>query len=151
MTLRVLFVDDDSTYWEIVQEAISSEARLADSSFVRLCDGSEAIAYLSRAAPYEDKLVYPWPDVVIIDQRMLRVDGTEVLAKLRAAGLGQTLSICLMTSSEQPKLVTEALARGARFCFTKPLEFDNIVEALARIVSFFQEVAVLPPNPTGER
>ncbi|MEM6962514.1 MAG: response regulator, partial [Myxococcota bacterium] len=88
---------------------------------------------------------------VLLDQRMTTMDGVETLLALRERGLGTAMSICLMTSADSPLLITDALRAGARFCFTKPLEFAQLKLHLSEIARFFSEVAVLPRTEAGGR
>ncbi len=142
---QLLLVDDDDVYLELVARLLKHDSVLSETvQLTRLEDGPPLLDYLSGRPPYDDRDRWPWPDLVLLDQRMVQLDGTELLRKCRDQGIAASVSICLMTSSEQPKLVREALALGARFCITKPLEFDELQRMLVKIVDFFQTVAQRP-------
>lgn len=143
--MRLLIVDDDDMYWELIQACIDSDPLLsARVQAQRLDDGAALVAFMQRDTSYADVEVYPWPDLVLLDERMRTLDGLETLKVLRTQALANTTTICMMSSADQPQLVTSALMHGARFCFVKPTNFSELKVRMGKIVDFFVDVAILP-------
>jgi len=136
MGMRVLIVDDDDLYWELVRQAFARSEFLSEIELDRCDSGIEFIKRLTS-----DDVQ---PSLVLLDQRMPELDGTTVLSRMRENSLAPWMSVCLMTSSEEPELVEEALSRGARFCFSKPSSFSDLRIKLATIIAFFRELVMLP-------
>ena len=91
-------------------------------------DGEEAVAYLQGEGKYANRLEYPLPDLLLLDLKMPRLDGFQVLRWIREQPGFQNLPVVVLTSSEQMRDVNEAYKLGANSFLVKPLEFDNFVE-----------------------
>jgi len=91
-------------------------------------DGEEAIAYLQGEGKYANRLEYPLPDLLLLDLKMPRLDGFQVLRWIREQPGLRNLPVVVLTSSEQMRDVNEAYKLGANSFLVKPLEFDNFVE-----------------------
>lgn len=145
--LQILLTDDDDLFWEILQEVVADQP-LADYVEVRrLSDGSDALQYLNGVGSYTDRRLHPWPDLLLLDQRMPLMDGTDVLARLRHTAPLHRPLICLFSSSGQEKLLQEAYGLGANFCMVKPLTFEALRSKIQHIVDFVVNVVELPPRP----
>lgn len=90
-------------------------------------DGDQAIKYLSREAPYDDEARYPMPDVVVLDLKMPKTDGFEVLQWLRDQNSLRPAPVVVLTSSEMPDDIKKAKDLGARSYYTKPVDFTKLV------------------------
>ena len=147
-SLNLLLVDDDDLYCDLVSRLVADDPDMSGQvRLTRLSDGHDVVSYLAGESPYQDRKQYPWPDLILLDQRMHRFDGTDVLRRCRDEGLAQQTSICMMTASEQPKLTAEALTLGARFCIVKPVDYDTLREMMSKIVDFYMTVAQRPERP----
>ena len=90
-------------------------------------DGDEAIKYLSRQAPYEDKALYPVPDVVVLDLKMPKRDGFEILQWLREQKMLKPAPVVVLTSSNRDEDKKRAKDLGAGSYYTKPVDFAKLV------------------------
>ena len=90
-------------------------------------DGDEAIKYLSRQAPYDDSALYPVPDVVVLDLKMPKRDGFEVLEWLQGESHLRPAPVVVLTSSNRPADIQRAKDLGVRTYYTKPLDFTKLV------------------------
>ena len=91
-------------------------------------DGDEAIAYLSGEGKYGNRAEYPLPDLLLLDLKMPRTDGFEVLRWIRQQPGLQALRVVVLTSSADLRDVNEAYQLGANSFLAKPMEFENFVE-----------------------
>ena len=102
--------------------------------FVR--DGDEAVRYLSRQAPFDDPVLCPRPSLVLLDGRMPKMDGLDVLTWLSGHPEVGPLKVCLYTSAFTPEQRERAVKLGARVCMDKPgagSGWDSLVEELKRL------------------
>lgn len=139
--MNLLFVDDDDIYWELFQGAIGKLPTKDRPEAVRLTDGAELMPYIALC---ETPNGPTWPDLILLDQRMPRMDGTQLLATLRADRRTRSIPVCLMSSSDQPHLVSTAYGLGANFYIVKPLAYRELCDKVRVLIEFFTQVATLP-------
>lgn len=92
-----------------------------------LQDGEEAIKYLSRQAPYDDPAQHPVPDVIVLDLKMPKKDGFEVLQWLRDQSALKPAPVVILTSSDRDYDKQRAKELGAGSYYTKPVDFTQLV------------------------
>ena len=97
-------------------------------------DGHEALAYLSGSGKYSDREDHPLPVLVLLDLKMPKVDGFEVLKWIRAHPQLSTLPVVVLTSSDSIRDVNLAYRLGANSFLVKPMDFNGFVE-LSNFVS----------------
>ena len=90
-------------------------------------DGDEAIKYLSRQSPYDDKARYSVPDVVVLDLKMPKRDGFEILQWLREQKTLQPAPVVVLTTSDRDEDKKRAKDLGAGNYYTKPVDFTKLV------------------------
>jgi CheY-like chemotaxis protein len=90
-------------------------------------DGDEAIKYLSREAPYNDDVAYPVPDVIVLDLKMPKRDGFEVLQWLREQTSLKAAPVLVLTSTNREEDIKRAKDLGARSFYAKPIDFTKLV------------------------
>ncbi len=110
------------------------EANLS-ARLVHVRDGSEAINYLEGAGPYSDRQLYPIPDLVLLDIKMPKLNGFDVLKWARENEVYRHLPIFILSSSHLEQDVARAKALGADRYFTKSVRFRDVVEALQPTIS----------------
>lgn len=91
-------------------------------------DGEEAIEYLKGEGKFSNREEYPLPDLVLLDLKMPKCDGFEVLRWIRQEAGMDNLRIIVLTSSESMADVNSAYQLGANSFLVKPLEFERFVE-----------------------
>jgi CheY-like chemotaxis protein len=125
----ILIADDDENDVSLLKLAFE-EAKISNPIRV-VRDGQEAIDYLSRKGIYADSDKHPWPAVMLLDLKMPRLDGFDVLTWWHQHNQGQYLPIIVMSSSNQESDIEAAMALGAAAYRVKPADFDYLV-AVAR-------------------
>jgi CheY-like chemotaxis protein len=88
-------------------------------------DGEEAIAYLSGQGVYANRSLHPLPDFILLDLKMPKVDGFEVLTWIRAHPILRGLPVVVLTSSTELKDVNRAYELGANSFLVKPMDFET--------------------------
>jgi CheY-like chemotaxis protein len=127
MTPNVLLhVEDDPNDVLLLQRAFrKANAALNIQS---VTDGDKAVAYLSGAAEFADREKYPLPNMVLLDLKMPRKSGLEVLAWIRAEQKLRRLIVIIFTSSKHDEDVNKAYDLGANSYLVKPVGFDMLVD-----------------------
>ena len=120
----ILLVEDDENDVLLIRRAFQKAG--IESAMRRVGDGDAAVAYLSGAGEYADRARYPRPLAVLLDLKLPRRSGLEVLAWARKeAGLTH-LPIIVLTSSRESADLEQAYALGANSYLVKPVEFERL-------------------------
>jgi CheY-like chemotaxis protein len=96
-------------------------------SITHVPDGEEAIKYLSRQPPYDNNARYPVPDVVVLDLKMPKRDGFEVLQWLREQNVLKPAPVLILTASDRDDDIQRAKDLGAGSYYAKPIDFTKLV------------------------
>lgn len=139
----VLLAEDDRDEIFLLRWAFQ-RARLGHQIF-EVSDGVGAIEYLSATTPYDDRVRYPLPQLLLLDLKMPKVNGFEVLAWLGARPEFKYLPVVVLSSSVFQADFQKAKDLGARECLTKPYD----VEELVVVVKGIHERWLNPPALTG--
>lgn len=130
-TLHTLLAEDDRAYARVVQHALR-RAR-PDISVSHVSDGAEALEYVYGRGRYADRDTYPLPRLILLDLRMPRVDGFEVLRQLKRDPCTRDIVVVVMTSSDMPCDKERCCEYGADLFVTKPVEMGELFEQLEAI------------------
>ena len=106
-------------------------------------DGAEAVAYLNGEGVYSNRELYPFPEVLIIDIKMPRMTGLELLAWMRDNSFRVIPSI-VMTSSRQDTDIEKAYELGANTYMIKPSSFNEL-QAVVKVIHDYWTLAIRPP------
>ncbi len=117
--MRVLLIDDHALFRFGLQELLERR-------------GIEVVAAVGDAAAGLDKVAETQPDVVLLDMRMPRLSGLELLQRLRAAH--ETMPVAMLTTSAEERDVIDSLQSGAQGYLLKDMEPDALIAALGEIV-----------------
>ncbi|GAA6620293.1 response regulator [Scytonema sp. NUACC26] len=130
----ILLVEDEPADVFRVQRAVR-KANLPISLEV-VSDGEQAVLYLSGEAPYEDRSRYPLPVIMLLDLKLPRLSGFEVLDWLRESTV-KHLPVAVLTSSEEQIDIDRAYALGANSYLTKPIDFNALLEMIRAIGAYW--------------
>ena len=136
---NVLLVEDDPNDVFLVRRAFE-KSKL--SSVIHVAkDGEEAIAFLSGAGQYRDRKRFPLPVLVLLDLKLPRKSGFDVLDWLRREPVLKRLPVVILTSSREvkdiDKVVSDLKSKGAEFTITRPPDLWHAwTEIMSRIVKF---------------
>jgi CheY-like chemotaxis protein len=107
-------------------------------------DGEEAVAYLAGDGKYANRDEYPLPALLLLDLKMPRMDGFEVLEWIRKQPSLRPLRVVVLTSSEDIFDVNHAYELGANSFLVKPLDFELFVETCAVIKKYWLNLSATP-------
>ncbi len=146
--VRILLVEDDEYDARLVRAAWGTHA--FEETVVAVTDGQQALDYLYRRGLFADRPPFQ-PSVVLLDLNMPRVDGFEVLKKVKNDPLLRAIPIVVLTSSNQPRDLMRAYELGANGYVLKALDFAAYTEALRTLKRYWLEVNEIPPASGGPR
>ena len=125
----ILLVEDDPNDILLTQRAFS-KANLKKASLQVITDGDSALAYLSGEGEYSDRDRYPLPIVMLLDLKLPRRSGHEILAWLRPQPELKRLPVVVLTSSNHRSDVDQAYDLGANSYLVKPIGLTALVEVV---------------------
>lgn len=139
----ILLVDDDEDDIILTKRAFE-RMRVANPLQVAN-NGEEAIDYLSGKGPFADRAKHPLPTLVLLDVKMPRKGGHEVLEWLKAQPQLRRIPVVMLTSSKDPSDVNRAYDHGVNSYLVKPLSFDGLAE-IARTLNLYWIVTNQTPD-----
>ena len=127
----ILLVEDDEADILLLRRAFRN-ARIANP-LIEVRDGQAAIQYLSGEGAYADRTRYPIPFLILLDLRLPKLSGFEVIAWLRDQPQLASVIVVVLTASDHVPDVTQARDLGANSYLVKPGNFEELVEMVKRI------------------
>jgi CheY-like chemotaxis protein len=129
--LTILLVEDNSTDVMLIRRAFEN-AKLANPVHV-VSDGDAAVDYLAGSGKYADRAQFPLPILLLLDLKLPRRSGLEVLQWLRGQETLKRIPVVMLTSSQQERDVNAAYDQGVNSYLVKPVEFDGLLEMLKTV------------------
>ncbi|MCU1456295.1 MAG: putative response regulator receiver domain protein [Actinomycetia bacterium] len=137
----ILLVEDDPGDVLITQEA------LADSKFLNrlsvVDNGEEALKYLRREPPYEEAIR---PGLILLDLNLPRIDGREVLARVKDDPDLRRIPVVVLTTSAADEDIIRSYDLHANAYVTKPVDFDQFINVVRKVDEFYISIVKLPPR-----
>jgi CheY-like chemotaxis protein len=127
----ILLAEDDPNDVLLIQRAFQRSHVANPLQVVR--DGEEALAYLSGQGPFADRERHPLPVLMLMDLKMPRKSGLEVLEWVRQQPGLKRLPITVLTSSNQSPDINRAYELGANSYLVKPAGFDSLLELVKNL------------------
>ena len=140
---RILLVEGSQRDAELALEALA-EHHLANE-VVHVRDGAEALDYLCRRGPFAGRS-NGQPAVVLLDLKMPKVDGMEVLRQIKGDPALKVIPVVVMTSSREEQDVVDSYHLGVNAYLVKPVEFHAFVDAVKRLGAFWAVINEPPPG-----
>jgi len=138
--IKVLVVEDNPNDVTIIKRAMRKSEVKCELSFAR--DGEEALNFLYRQGEFEDA---PRPDLILLDLRLPKIDGLEVLAKIKNDNRLRRIPVIVLTISTSQEDMVKAYDSGAASYMTKPVDSKDF-ERLIQTVQDYWRVARTPPE-----
>jgi two-component system response regulator len=140
---RILLAEDNPHDAELLLDALA-EHHLANE-VVHVRDGAEALDYLHRRGQFADRSSGE-PAVVLLDLKMPKVDGLEVLQEIRRDPQLKLIPVVVMTSSREEGDLLRSYQLGVNAYVVKPMKFQEFVEAVKQVGSFWAVINEPPPG-----
>jgi len=144
---RILLVEDSKKDIELALEALAEHKLANQVAVVR--DGVEALDYLYRRGQFADHS-NELPVLVLLDLKMPRVDGLEVLRQMKADPALKRIPVVMMTSSREQADLNESYELGVNSYVVKPVKFQGFIEAVRNLGVYWILVNEAPPEARSE-
>jgi len=140
----ILLAEDDRGDQELTRRALDAGEICNDLRIVE--DGEEALAYLFRRGKYKDPASSPKPDLFLLDLNLPRVDGREVLERVRADSRLRRMAVVVLTTSRQEEDILRSYDLGCNSFVTKPGAMDQFIQLIQALEEYWFHTVILPPR-----
>lgn len=144
--IHILLAEDDPDDRLLTRRALGESPMAATMTTVE--DGAELLRYLRHEGEYRDNGEEPaaWPDLVLLDLNMPGMDGREALREIKTDAELRRLPVVVLTTSEAERDILESYNLGVNAFITKPVNFDDLADAMEALSAFWFDLATLPPE-----
>ena len=129
--VEILLVEDNPDDAALTIRALKKH-NLANR-LTHLKDGVEALEFIYGTGAYEGRNVSQTPKVILLDLKMPKVNGIEVLTKLKSDPMTRTIPVVVLTSSAEDPDIKKCYELGANSYIVKPVEFDNFTKRISEL------------------
>jgi CheY-like chemotaxis protein len=141
--ILIVLVEDDDGHAELVERNLK-RAGVANGVH-RLRDGQEAIDFVLSQGPHSGRHA-PQSMLLLLDIKMPRVDGVEVLRQLKSNPQTALVPVIMLTTTDDPREIHRCYELGCSVYITKPVDYQAFVEAINRLGMFLQVVRIPDTN-----
>ena len=141
-SFSILLVEDNEAHAELIMRSLA-EHRVTNT-VIHLSDGAMAVDYLLHQGPYEDPEQHPRPAFVLLDLRLPKLDGLEVLKTIKTTADLQNLPVVILTTSEADQDIAKAYEYHANSYLVKPLDFQQFQELMEALGLYWLNLNRLP-------
>jgi two-component system, response regulator len=142
---RILLVEDNPDDALLTRRALSQNNLCNDVVHAR--DGVEALDYLFGTGAHEGRDVEDLPVVMLLDLKLPKLDGLDVLRRVRADERTRTLPVVILTSSREEQDLVAGYRLGANSYVVKPVEFTSFVDAVRELGLYWVVLNTAPGSP----
>lgn len=139
----ILLVEDNPDDEALTVRALNKNKIANNLAVAR--DGVEALDFLFCTGPYSDRNPNEMPEVVLLDLKLPKVGGLEVLRQIRADERTRMLPVVVLTSSKEEQDLVKSYSLGANSYIRKPVDFSQFVEAIHQLGMYWLVLNEPPP------
>ncbi len=140
----ILLVEDNADDETLILRALKKNNICNKVDVVR--DGREALDYLFGAGAYSERDISVQPQVILLDLKLPKVDGLEVLQQIRSDQRTRLLPVVILTSSDEEKDLINGYSLGANSYICKPVDFEQFSEAVRQLGLYWLVLNEAPPH-----
>lgn len=132
--VNILLVEDNEAHAELVMRGLADHR--ISNRIIHVADGEAALDYLNRQGQFTDPETCPTPDLILLDLRLPKVDGLEVLREIKETEALRTIPVVVLTTSEAERDVAQAYKHFANSYLVKPVDYKSFT-ALMDVLGFY--------------
>ena len=129
--VEILLVEDNATDAELTIRTLKQHKLTNHLVWVK--DGAEALEFLFATGRYAQRDVHKPPKLVLLDLRLPKLDGIEVLSKIKSDPRSKMIPVVVLTSSQEERDIVESYRLGVNSYIAKPVEFDGFIETVSKL------------------
>lgn len=131
----ILLVEDNPNDAELTLHALKKNKQTSHIHLVR--DGAEALEFIFATGAYAGRDLKDQPKVILLDLKLPKVDGLEVLRRIKADATTRAIPVVLLTSSREDRDIEEGYRLGVNSFIVKPVEFESFTNAVREIGAYW--------------
>ena len=145
--LNILLVEDNEADIKITLRAFRQVS--PESTVYVVQDGEEALHFIYHQGKYEDREKFPTPDLILLDINLPKLDGFQVLKRLKGDLEYNFIPVIMLTSSTQEEDVVKSYTQAAASFVTKPVNYADFVKIVEGFIFYWNTVNRLPDRRPG--
>jgi two-component system, response regulator len=143
----IMLVEDNPDDIELTLRAFRKN-NIANNTVV-VHDGAQALDYLFCQGPYINRDIMDQPRLILLDLKLPKMNGLQVLERIRASEITRLLPVVILTSSKEESDLFTSYKNGANSYVRKPVDFNQFVEAVKQIGLYWLLINESPPNQSA--
>jgi CheY-like chemotaxis protein len=140
---HILLVEDNEMDIVLTLDAFRENRLVNDIQVVK--DGEEALNYIFGKNEFSDRDKYPMPDLILLDLNMPKVNGFDVLKKIKSTPIIKRIPIIILTSSKDEGDRILGYDEGANSYLVKPISFDGFLQVVKKVTEYWVSLNI--PSP----
>lgn len=144
----ILLVEDNPDDITLTERALKKSHIL--NKLIVAKDGVEALDYLFGTGSWAGRDMNNMPEIVLLDLKLPKIDGLEVLKRIRANAQTKLLPVVILTSSKEEKDLIDGYSMGANSYIRKPVNFNQFADAVRQLGLYWLVLNERPPMITGK-
>ena len=140
-SVTIMLVEDDDGHRLLIRENLRAGGVVND--LVEMCDGQQALDYLTRRGQYQDRAKSPRPGLILLDIKMPKADGFTVLEAIKADPELRLIPVLMLTSTDDQLEVNRCYTLGANSYVVKPVRYEEF-RARIRALGLFLDIVRFP-------
>ena len=146
--VEILLVEDNAQDAELTLYAL--EKNKLTNRIINARDGAEALEYIFATGRYEDRRREEMPCLVLLDIKLPKVDGIDVLKKLKSDPRTRNIPVVMLTSSREERDIIESYRLGVNSYIVKPVDFDQFTDTVRQIGLYWLLLNERVRSPGGD-
>jgi two-component system response regulator len=130
-SIEILLVEDNPNDVELTLHALKHNKLTNNIQVVR--DGAEALEFLFGTGEFAKRIINRPPKVILLDLKLPKVDGMEVLKRIKSDERTRSIPVVVLTSSREEQDIIESYRLGVNSFITKPVDFEQFTEAVRQL------------------
>ncbi|MFV1859583.1 MAG: response regulator [Anaerolineales bacterium] len=147
-SMELVLVEDNPNDLDLVLHALRKSGLKEKIQVLR--DGAEALEYMFCEGKYADRSMSDVPKVILLDIKLPKVNGLELLERLKASERTRAIPVVMFTSSRQERDVDDSYQFGVNSYVVKPVDSEEFTRVVAQLKQYWLETNEPPPEPIQE-
>ncbi len=141
---KILLIEDN--YMDVILTLDAFKEAQISNQMTIAKNGQEALDYLFGRNRFADRVLYPVPDLILLDLKMPGIDGFEILRQIKTSEKIKRIPVIILTSSREEGDRALSYDYGANSYLLKPVSFDGLTDVVKRIYEYWVTLNIGPPE-----